>query len=79
MDFDGEKRAISFCSCKKKWQKKKHVQGGHAIVSPLKIPPLGGKGDPGGASRRFYCPVLCLTGLSAAAAMRRLVTPACCG
>ena len=51
------KRAISFCSCKKKWQKKKHVQGGHAIVSPLKIPPPGGSSHLGGASRRFYCPV----------------------
>ena len=31
--------AISFCLCRKKWQKKEHIQGGHAVVSPLAIPP----------------------------------------
>ena len=30
-------------------------------MSPLKIPPCGGKGDIGGAGRHFYCPVLCLS------------------
>ena len=29
---DGGERAISFCSCKKKWQKKKHARGGHVNI-----------------------------------------------
>ena len=46
-----------FLLVQKEVAKEKHVQGGHAIVSPLKIPPPGGNRHHGGASRRFYCPV----------------------
>ena len=48
-------------------------------MSPLGIPPCGGDKDIGGAGRHLYCPVRCLTGFLAAAAMRRLYTAAYCG